>query len=140
MKTFKRINNFNDNLLSFDYGMLFFRISVSIQLMVVHGLKKIGIGTGTVETVPNPFNLTVEFNQFFAIAANLIFPLFVIIGWYTRLATIPILSVTLIGYFVVHWGDALLVSDIPFMYSVAFLFIAFCGAGKFSLDKIFRPN
>jgi putative oxidoreductase len=140
MKTIQKINALNDKLVPFDYGMFFFRTFVSVQLVVVHGLKKIGIGTGIAEAVPNPFNLPVEFNKMFAITANLIFPLFVIIGWYTRLATIPILSVTLIGYFVVHWGDPLLMSDIPFMYSLSFLFIACCGAGKFSIDKIVRPN
>lgn len=140
MKIMQRINTINDPLLSLDYGMLFFRICVSVQIIVVHGLKKIGIGTGIAETVPNPFHLPDLFNQFFAIASNLVFPLFVIVGFYTRLATIPILAVTLSGYFVVHWGGSLLESDIPFMYSICFLLIAFCGPGKFSIDTLYRKK
>lgn len=138
MKIVQVINKFNDYVISFDTTILFFRIFVALQLMVVHGLKKIGIGTGVAETVPNPFNFPNWFNDSFAIAANLIFPIFIIFGFYTRLATIPILAVTLSGYFIVHWNDPLLISDIPFMYSLAFLLIAFLGAGKHSLDHLLR--
>lgn len=140
MKTVQIINTINDKVISSDTTLLFFRSIVSTQLIVVHGLKKIGIGTGVAETVPNPFNFPNWFNDSFAITANLIFPLFIIAGFYTRLATIPVLAVTLSGYFVVHWNDSLLVSDVPFMYSLSFLLIAFSGPGKYSLDHHLRTK
>lgn len=138
MKIVQIINTINDKVISSDTTLLLFRSIVSTQLIVVHGLKKIGIGTGVAETVPNPFNFPNWFNDSFAITANLIFPLFIIAGFYTRLATIPVLAVTLSGYFVVHWNDPLLVSDVPFMYSLSFLIIAFLGAGKYSIDHYLR--
>jgi putative oxidoreductase len=138
MKILQSLNKLNDRVVSFNTGMLLFRILVSIQLIVVHGLKKVGIGTHMVELIPNPFHLPVWFNELFAIAANLVFPLFVIVGFYTRLATLPILMVTLSGYFFVHWHDPLRMSDIPFMYSLSFLLIALCGPGKYSYDYFLR--
>lgn len=135
MDLIKNINRFNDKVISFDLSILVFRVVISIQLIVVHGLKKIGIGTDMAEKVPNPFHFPELINQTFAICSNILFPLFVIVGFYTRLATIPILIVTLSGYFIVHWNDTLLQSDIPFMYSMAFLLIAFTGAGKYSIDS-----
>ena len=140
MKILQTINRFNNIILPYDAGLLAFRVIIASQLIIVHGLKKVGIGTGTAEVAPNPFDLPDAFNQVFAIASNLIFPLFVIIGWYTRLAIIPILAVTLSGYFVVHWNDSLLEKDIPFMYSVAFLFIAYSGPGKYSIDRLLAKN
>jgi putative oxidoreductase len=138
MKTVQYITKLNDSKISFDATILFFRVIVSMQLMMVHGLKKIGIGTGIAETVPNPFGFPYWFNESFAIASNLIFPLFIIVGYFTRLATIPVLAVTLSGYFIVHLHDPLLISDVPFMYSLSFLLIAFSGAGKYSLDHFLR--
>jgi putative oxidoreductase len=44
MKTVKNIKPFNEAELPFDWVILFFRIAVSLQLIIVHGLKKIGIG------------------------------------------------------------------------------------------------
>lgn len=138
MKILKFINRLNDSVASFDTGMLLFRVFLSIQLIVVHGLKKIGIGIGVAESVPNPFHFPDWFNEAFAIASNLVFPLFVIVGFYTRFAVTPILMVTLSGYFVVHWKDPLLMSDVPYMYSLSFLLIAYCGAGKYSFDNFLR--
>ena len=130
------------NLLSTPYpaawvyhvSLLFFRVLVSLQLMIVHGLKKIGIGVAEAEQVPNPLHLPEGFNHLFAIAGNLVFPVFIMIGFLTRLAVWPVLAITLTGYFVLHWHDPLLVSDTPFIYSVVFLLIAVLGAGKYSID------
>jgi putative oxidoreductase len=119
----------------FNWGMFCFRVLVSIELIVVHGLKKIGVGVQEAEHIPNPLHLPETFNNSFAIAANLFFPLMVIAGFCTRLATLPTLAVTLTGYFVVHGHDTLLERDIPFMYSLAFLLIAVLGAGKYSIDN-----
>lgn len=135
MDLIKNINRFNDKVISYDLSILVFRVAISIQLIVVHGLKKIGIGTEMAEKVPNPFHFPELINQIFAISSNLLFPIFIIMGFYTRIATIPILIVTLSGYFIVHWNDTLLQSDIPFMYSMAFLLVAFTGAGKYSIDS-----
>ncbi|RDC55157.1 DoxX family protein [Pedobacter chinensis] len=121
-------------------AILIFRIAVSLELIVVHGLKKIGIGTVAAEVVPNPLDIPETLNQLFAVSANLVFPLFIIAGLFTRIATIPILAVTLTGYFVVHGNDSLIVRDVPFMFSVAFLFIAAVGPGRFSLDYFFSKS
>jgi len=119
----------------FNWGMLCFRVLASIELIVAHGLKKIGVGVQEAEHIPNPLQLPETFYNGFAIAANLFFPLLVIAGFCTRLATLPTLAVTLTGYFVVHWHGTLLEKDTPFMYSLTFLLIAVMGAGKYSIDN-----
>jgi putative oxidoreductase len=58
----------------------------------------------------------------------------VILGLFTRVAVLPVLAVTLMGYFVVHWNDSLLEKDMPFMYSVVYLFLFVIGPGKYSAD------
>lgn len=118
----------------FHWSLLVFRVLISVELMIAHGLKKIGIGGEQAEQVPNPLHLPVSFNQLFAVSANLFFPILIIIGLFTRLAIVPILAVTLIGYFVVHWNDSTLVKDLPFMYSVSFLLLFVLGPGKYSAD------
>jgi len=123
-----------------DLSLLMFRISLSVELIVAHGLKKLGVGVAAAEQVPNPLHLPEAFNSLFADAANLVFPVFVIFGLFTRLAVLPILAVTLTGYFVLHWNDALLIKDTPFMYSLCYLFILAVGAGKYSLDSFFQKK
>ena len=121
------------------HGALFvFRIALSLELIVAHGLKKLGVGVAEAEQVPNPLHLPEEFNSLFADAANLVFPVFVVFGLFTRIAVLPILAVTLTGYFILHWNDALLIKDTPFMYSLCYLFLFFVGPGKYSIDQYLR--
>jgi len=115
--------------------LLLFRVAASAELIAAHGLKKIGVGVAEAETVPNPLHLPEAFNQAFATAANLVFPLFVILGLLTRLATLPVLAVTLTGFLVVHLHDPILIRDTPYIYSVVFLLILAMGPGKYSLDN-----
>ena len=117
-------------------ALLVFRIAVSIELVLAHGLKKLGIGVATAEVVPNPLHLPETINNAFAIAGNLVFPWLVMLGLFTRLAILPILAITLTGYFVVHWHDSLLEKDTPFMYSISFIFLWVVGPGKYSLDNL----
>ena len=119
---------------TFNIAMLLFRTILSLELMVVHGFKKIGINVAEAEKVPNPLHLPEWFNNAFAVSANLVFPVLVILGFFTRIAALPILAITLTGYFVLHWNDALLVKDTPFMYSLSYLLILVLGPGRYSVD------
>jgi len=119
----------------FNWGMFCFRVLASLELIVAHGFKKVGIGVQEAEHIPNPLHFPETFNSRFAIAANIVFPVFVILGFCTRLASLPTLAVTLTGYFVVHWNGTLLEKDTPFMYSLVFLLITVLGAGKYSIDN-----
>lgn len=128
-KLIQTITNTNPEGTITHVSLLIFRILLSLELIVAHGLKKIGVGVSEAEQVPNPLHLPEAFNSLFADAANLVFPVFVIFGFFTRIAVLPILAVTLTGYFILHWNDALLVKDTPFMYSLCYLFLLFYGFG-----------
>src|ERR1700754_997846 len=119
-KLFIRSVSVNPSWELFNWVMFCFRVLAFILLMVVHGLKKNGVGVSEGEHIPNPLHMPEAFYNGFAIAANLFFPLLVIAGFCTRLATLPTLAVTLTGYFVVHAHGTLLEKDIPFMYSLTF--------------------
>ncbi|KIC95022.1 DoxX family protein [Flavihumibacter solisilvae] len=122
------------------YGLLVFRILLSLELIVVHGLKKVGLCGCEKEQIPNPLHFPEAFNNLFAIAANLVFPLFVIAGLFTRLTILPVLAVTLTGYFVLHWSDPLIIRDMPYMYSLSFLLLLVSGPGKYSIDNLINKK
>lgn len=135
-----RITKVNPPVNYFHAAMLLFRVGVSLQLMLVHGFKKVGIGVDTAEQIPNPLNLPETINEYFAIGSNLIAPVFIIIGLFTRIAALPVLAVTLTGFFVLHWNDSLLVKDVPLIYSFVFLLICILGPGKYSFDYLIQKK
>jgi putative oxidoreductase len=112
-------------------ALLIFRILLCLQMLRVHGLKKFGEGG---EVVPNPLGLPAKINNAIADFSGIVAPVSVAFGFLSRLAIVPILAVTLTGYFVVHRKDALSVRDVPFMYSLSYLYIFLVGAGSFSAD------
>lgn len=114
--------------------LLIFRILLCSELIYAHGLKKIGVGVDEAEIIPNPLDLPAALNNAFAISANTVLPILVMFGFLTRLSVLPILSVTLTGYFYVHFNDAPLVKDTPFMFSLCFLLVFILGPGKYSVD------
>ena len=116
-------------------ALLLVRVVFAIELMLVHGLKKIDVNGRDAEVIPNPIGFPDWFNQAFATAAMLVFPFFILIGLFTRLAALPALAITLTGYFVVHAHDALAEKDGPFTYSIILFLIVVLGAGKYSIDN-----
>jgi putative oxidoreductase len=125
--------------LSKDTAVLLFRVLVSLSMINTHGMKKLLHFDETVQHIPDPMGMGGEISTMIAIAANIVAPVFIIFGLGTRLASLVVLSVTLMGFFVVHGGDPWPVRDVPLMYSLAFLLIFFVGAGKYSLDyKFFK--
>jgi putative oxidoreductase len=85
---------------------LFVRVLISLELIIAHGLKKIGMSTADSAIITNPLGLPKVINQNFVICTNPIFPIFIFFALHTRLATLPILTLTLMGYFVVHANDS----------------------------------
>lgn len=121
-------NSFNNAVL------LAFRVLLAIELFRVHGMKKFRVENGQKEQVPNPLHLPEKLNGFVATFSDTVIPFFIILGLGTRLAVLPTIGVTAIGYFVVHKNDSLEVRDVPYMYTLSLLLLLALGAGTYSLD------
>ena len=115
-------------------AILVFRILLAVELFRVHGMKKFRIENGQKEHVPNPLHLPEKLNGLVATFSDTVVPFFIILGLGTRLAVLPTIGVTAVGYFVVHRKDSLEVRDVPFMYTLSLLLILALGAGTYSLD------
>lgn len=119
---------------SLNQALLFFRVSVALSMINTHGMKKILHFQETVAHIPDPFGMGGTVSTIIAILANIVCTIFVALGFLTRLNALFILGVTLSGLFLVHFSDPWPVKDVPLMYSLAFILIAWLGPGKFALD------
>lgn len=116
-------------------ALLSFRVLLAVELFRVHGMKKFRVQNGEKEHVPNPLHLPGRLNALVATLSDTVVPLFVVLGLGTRLAVLPTIGVTAVGYFVVHRRDSVEVRDIPFMYTLCFLYLLVVGAGTYSIDS-----
>jgi len=118
-----------------NWAVLLFRVLLMLELFRVHGLRKFRIQNGGKEHVPNPLGLPDKLNAFVATFSDTVVPLLVVLGLGTRLFLLPSIGVTAIGYFVVHRKDSIEVRDVPYMYTLAMLFLWVIGPGTYSIDQ-----
>ncbi len=112
--------------------LLFYRILIAFALIRTHGWKKIIDFQETVNHIPDPFGIGSTTSAYLAVFTNVILAAMVIPGLFTRLSALGIASLTLVGFFLVHWQDPWPVKDVPLMYSIAFIMLIALGPGKFS--------
>lgn len=117
-----------------NWAVLIFRVLLMLELFRVHGMKKFRAQNGEKEHVPNPLGLPDKLNGLVATFSDTIVPFLVAIGFGTRLFLLPSIGVTAIGYFVVHKKDSIEVRDVPYMYTLAMLFLWLTGPGTISID------
>jgi len=117
-----------------NWAVLVFRVLLMLELLRVHGMKKFRVQNGEKEHVPNPLGLPNKLNGLVATFSDTVVPLLVAIGFGTRLFLLPSIGVTAIGYFIVHRKDAIEVRDVPYMYTLAMLFLWAVGPGTYSID------
>lgn len=117
-----------------DFGLLILRVGVS-ALMLTHGYGKfLKLFTDPTD-FGDPIGIGPTISLILAVIGEFIAPILIIIGYKTKLAAIPALITMLVATFVVHASDPIGTKEKALFYSIAFLALAFTGAGKYSIDR-----
>ena len=116
-------------------GLLFLRVLVGIT-MLTHGLAKLTSFSELSSTFPDPIGLGGTLSLVMIICAEVGCSIFLIVGAFTRLATIPLIFSMLVVILIVHGNDPFQVKELPLLYLGVYIFLFFTGAGKISLDSI----
>ena len=64
----------------------------------------------------------------------------VLVGLYTRLATIPISITMFVAFFIAHGNDPFYMKELPFVFLLLSLVIFITGSGKISIDKLIQKK
>jgi putative oxidoreductase len=119
-----------------DLALLVMRLGAG-GMMLTHGIPKIDrlLGEGPVKFA-DPFGLGPEISLGLAIFAEVICAVLIMVGFKTRLATIPLIITMLTAAFYAHWNDPFGKKELPLLYVCVFLGILAFGAGKYALDQL----
>lgn len=128
----------NDHLK--DLALLVIRLGAG-GMMLTHGIPKIGrlLGEGPVKFA-DPFGLGPEISLGMAIFAEVICTVLVMIGFKTRLATIPLIVTMLTAAFYAHWNDPFGKKELPLLFICVFLGILAFGAGRYAIDGFLKKK
>ncbi len=117
-----------------DLALAILRIGVS-ALMLVHGIDKIGRLSGDPIQFANPIGIGATATLILAIIGEVVGPALVIIGFKTKLATIPTIATMAVAAFIQHGSDPLAKKELALMYLICFITIFLAGPGKYSIDE-----
>jgi len=128
----------NDNIL--DALILVLRLFVGIS-MLTHALPKLDklIANDNIEFM-NFLGLGSAISLVLVVFAEFLCSVFIILGFLTRFATIPLMITMLVAFFVVHGSDPYSVKELSLVYFFFYFTILVLGSGKFSLDWLFSKK
>src|ERR1700722_14387167 len=121
-----------------DIGLLYLRVCSSILVLTIHGLPKVMHYASERNAIEDPFHLGKTLTLGFAIFAELICPLFIVSGIFSRLAALPVIVVIAIALFYVHREWTLQEAQFAWMLLVLFGTIAIAGPGELTVTALLR--
>lgn len=118
---------------AFNAGMLILRLGMG-GLMMKHGYDKL-IHFSQYKTQFISFlGMGQSLSLSLVIFAEFFCALFILIGLFTRLATIPVIITMCVALFKAHNSDVLGEGEMATLYLAGFLTLLFTGPGKISVD------
>lgn len=119
----------------FDWVMLMLRLVLGGAMLYGHGWSKVlRIVKGNTANFGDPIGLGPELSLYMATFAEGLCSTLLILGLFTRLATLPLIFTMLVAIVIIHWQDTFPKIELPLLYLVGFLVILVLGPGIYSVD------
>ena len=123
----------SDNALSF--ALLVLRIGSGSLMMINHGLDKLMHFAQKAPRFADPFHIGSTTSLSMVVFAEFFCAAFIILGLFTRLATIPLIIAMSVALFFAHKGEFFGKGESAGLFLVCFIALLFTGPGKVSLDR-----
>lgn len=108
-------------------------------LMLFHGYPKlVRLFSNPMSeiTFADPLGVSPAVSLILAMLAEVVCAILVLVGFRTRLATIPLIFTMAIAVLIVHAGDPLRNRELGLLYLTGYIAIAILGGGKYSVDNM----
>lgn len=115
-------------------ALLILRIGAS-GMLLTHGIPKIERLFSTPVEFPDPLGVGATFSLILALIGEVVGPIFVLIGYKTKLAAIPPMIVMGVALLFIHLNDPIGVKKKAILFLIMFAVIFLAGPGKYSIDR-----
>lgn len=122
-----------------EIGLLVLRVGIGL-MMLRHGIAEVKDFENSFHNFPDPFGVGGEIGYVLTVFAEVGCSIALIVGRFTRLATIPLLLTMLVVVFRVHSNTPWDNKELDALYGLVYLTIYFAGPGKYSLDYKMRKR
>ncbi|AXG72754.1 DoxX family protein [Flavobacterium arcticum] len=126
--------SYNQNL--YDLAILLLRITVGC-FMMTHGLQKLDmLMEGGPIKFADPIGVGAQASLILTVFAELICSFLILMGFATRLATIPLIITMFVAVFIIHGKDDFGNKELPGLYLAVYILLLVIGSGRFSVDRL----
>lgn len=130
----KKIMNGRFTAKQVDVALLIARIGIG-GLMLVHGLPKLMmLFSGDPVQFPGVMGMSPELSLGLAVFAEVLCSVLLIVGFGTRLASIPLIITMAVAVFYFHATDPFANQEPGLLYLLVYLVLLLMGSGKYSLE------
>ena len=123
---------------STDCGLLLLRLWLGASLLLLHGWRKFVDREKLFSTFSDPLGVGHETSYILALCGEVLFPILLIIGLFTRFAALGSAITMAVAFFLVHQmvlkAPPPKGGELAFIYLAGFLTILLAGPGRFALD------
>jgi putative oxidoreductase len=121
-------------------ALLVARLGIA-ALMLTHGIPKLNmLLSGTPVQFPPVLGLSAQLSLGLAVFAEVLCSVLILIGFATRLASIPLIITMLVAVIVIHGADPVAIKEPALHYLLVYIVLLFAGGGKFSIDHLVSRN
>ena len=120
-----------------DFALLLLRVGFSAFMIIGHGYPKLQklLAGGDIKFA-SVMGMSPAVSLTLAVVAEFGCSLLLILGLFTRLATIPLIATMLVALLVVHAGDPFGDQEMALHYLVVYLVLLLSGPGRYSIDAL----
>jgi putative oxidoreductase len=133
----KKLFNIDHSSTNTNIAILMVRVVIA-ALMLTHGIPKLSsLLSGDVQ-FPPLFGLSATASLALAVFAEVVCSLFILAGFGTRLATIPLIITMLVAVLYIHAPDSFSKQELGLLYLLPYAALLISGSGKFSIDYLLQ--
>ncbi|HTH31881.1 MAG TPA: DoxX family protein [Lacibacter sp.] len=134
----KKLVSINISQKGIDLAILLTRITAAV-LMLSHGLPKLGmLLSGNAGQFPAVLGMSGELSLTLTVFAEVICSVFILFGFGTRLAVIPLIITMLVAVLYIHSADPFAKQEPGLQYLILYVILFITGSGKYSLDYLLQ--
>ena len=127
----------NANSVNVHFGALLLRAGIGLMMAFGHGWPMFTNFTEIAPGFPDPIGIGSNLSLSLAIFAEWFCSILLVLGFMTRLATVPLILTMLVAILGVHAGEGFAEKEKALLYLSGYLVLAGMGAGRSSLDQFF---
>ncbi len=120
---------------SISFSLLLLRLSLG-GLMIHHGFDKLQHFAAKSGTFTDPFHIGGPASMSLTIFAEFFCAIFILLGFMTRLACIPLIIAMSVAVIISHKGQVFGDGEHAALYLAGYMALLFAGPGKISMDRL----